>query len=76
MTAQVLTRGSEVETLERLADGVGIGEAAFVAKLKQAVGRVSRETSGKRAWRRRVTMGEVLQKNLDENPASLSAIQT
>jgi REP element-mobilizing transposase RayT len=58
---QVLTRGTEVETLERLADGVGIGEAAFMAMLKKAAGRASRETTGKRALRRRVGLEEVLQ---------------
>jgi hypothetical protein len=36
---QVLMRGTEVETLERLADGVSIGKAAFAAMPKKAAGR-------------------------------------
>lgn len=56
---QRLTHGADADVLERLASAVGIGGERFVASLKRAGG-VQRETSGKREWRRRLTMGEVL----------------
>jgi len=53
-------RGTEAGTLERLAEAVGIGGARFVAELKAAAGGGTRETSGRRALRRRAGMVAVL----------------
>jgi hypothetical protein len=56
-----LTRGMEGAMVERLADAVGIGGGAFVARLKAAARGGTRETSDRRAWRRQVGMPEVVE---------------
>jgi REP element-mobilizing transposase RayT len=54
-----LTHGVDPSKAERLRDAIAIGGEGFVRKIKALAGGGSRETSGKRALRRRVSFGEI-----------------
>jgi len=55
-----LSHGIDEGRLERLRDGLAIGSETFRRRVVGAVGTVSRETSGRRALRRRVRYEEVV----------------
>jgi REP element-mobilizing transposase RayT len=58
----LLRHGGEASRLERLRDGVAIGSAAFAERVRQlAAGQDWRGIAGQRAWRQRLTLGQVRQ---------------
>jgi putative transposase len=54
-----LTEGADPDKLDALRDRVAIGSAVFVARVKQGLAEIGRETEGKRVLRRRITFSEV-----------------
>ncbi len=56
-----LVEGADPDTLDAVRDRVAIGSAEFVARVKQGLTDIGRETDGKRELRRRITFTEVAQ---------------